>query len=168
MVAARGLFHIADGWSILAAGGIHYDLSASLSGDGLLGGIDLDSDSALGPMIEAGAYYDKGSLALDLTIRYSGLQSEQAKVLRPDSKAPEACLGRACSTSLSTTFMPAATKLWAMPRPMPLAAPVTTATLFFTSFMSRPRAGYSVISAQGNHRWFGGVGEGCFAADRCR
>lgn len=76
VVAARGTFHVASGWSILAAGGIHYDLSASLSGDGVLGEIDLDSDSALGPMIELGAYYDEGSMALDLTLRYTGLQYE--------------------------------------------------------------------------------------------
>jgi hypothetical protein len=48
----------------------------TLSGDGVLEGIDLDSDSALGPMIEAGAYYDAGALALDLTLRYTGLQYE--------------------------------------------------------------------------------------------
>jgi hypothetical protein len=35
------MIHVADGWSILAADGIHYDLSASLSGDAALDRIDL-------------------------------------------------------------------------------------------------------------------------------
>src|SRR5215813_4102451 len=39
------------------------------------------------------------------------------------------------STSASTTFMPASAKASHMPRPIPLAAPVTTATFPLTSFM---------------------------------
>src|SRR5262245_8163148 len=43
------------------------------------------------------------------------------------------------STSLSTTRMPACTNVSHMPRPMPLAAPVTTATFPFTSLMMASR-----------------------------
>ena len=76
VVAGRGLFRVSSAWSILVAAGIHYDMSASLSGDGVLDDIDLDSDTALGPMVEAGAYYDEGALALDVTLRYTWLQYE--------------------------------------------------------------------------------------------
>ena len=76
VAALRGTYRIAGAWSVLLSPGLHYDLSASLSGDGVLGDIDLDSDTALGWMIEAGAYYGEGSLALDITLRYTGLEYE--------------------------------------------------------------------------------------------
>ena len=76
VAAARGMYRLADTWSILASAGMHYDLGASLSGDGVLRDIDLDSDTALGWLIEAGAYYDEGSLALDITLRYTALEYE--------------------------------------------------------------------------------------------
>ena len=49
------------------------------------------------------------------------------------------------SMSLSTTFMPAATKVAAIPRPMPLAAPVTTATLPLNSFIRPSRKRFPIV-----------------------
>ena len=68
----------------------------------------------------------------------------------PSSSSFSACPSASSCTSARTTCIPAATKASAMPRPMPLAAPVTTATRPRTcsiagapSFSARP--GASVI-----------------------
>jgi len=76
VASAHGLFSVNTNWSVLVAGGLHYDLGASLSGDGLFDDLQFDSESALGFMIEAGGYYEERPLGIDVTLRYTALEYE--------------------------------------------------------------------------------------------
>jgi hypothetical protein len=75
--SARGLIGLANAWHVLIAGGPVLELSPNFYGDGLLDGIDVEFEDALGGMVELGILWGRPrAFGWEITGRYTFLSYE--------------------------------------------------------------------------------------------
>jgi hypothetical protein len=75
--ALRGLLHLGGSWYATAGVGLQFESAPRLKGEGLLEGLDVRFDPALGAMLEGGVrYLYFRHVGLDLTFRFTRLRYE--------------------------------------------------------------------------------------------